>query len=384
MAETKQVPDYLGMSDEDILNMPVPTGTITQESSDDEEKVPEAAEEVTAEQEESSEDVESGDDDKDDSDDSSEDDESADDSDAPESVNKEPTSEEENKSSEVQSAINYKAEYERLLAPFRANGRDIQVSSVDDAISLMQMGANYNKKMAALKPNLKLMKMLENNNLLSDEKIGFLIDLDKKNPDAINKLIKDSGIDPMDLDAEKASEYKRTTYTVDDKEIELDSVLEELQGTPSYNQTLDIVANKWDAASKRVIADAPQLLRVINDHVQSGIYELINKEVENERLFGRLNGLTDIEAYRRVGDALHASGAFNHLVKGSSPNQRQPAAKTVVAPPKPKTADDARLKDKKRAASPTKPAVSNSLPEDFNPLSLSDEEFGKLVNKQYL
>jgi hypothetical protein len=55
-----------------------------------------------------------------------------------------------------------------------------------------------------------------------------------------------------------------------------------------------------------------------------------------------------------------------------------------VAPPKPKTADDAKLKDKKRAASPSKPAVSPGLPEDFNPLSMSDEEFSKLVNKQYL
>jgi hypothetical protein len=386
MAEAKkEVPDYLGMSDEDILNMPAPTGVIDEEPSNDEEEVSEAAEEVTAEQEESSESTESEDDDsKEEESEESSDDDDSDESDKTESIKDEPTLKEEDKSPEEQSAVDYKAEYERLLAPFRANGREIKVNSVDDAIALMQMGANYNKKMAALKPNLKLMKLLENNNLLSEEKIGFLIDLDKKNPEAINKLIKDSGIDPMDLDADKASEYKRTTYTVDDKEIELDSVLDELQGSPSYNQTLDIVANKWDAASKRVIADAPQLLKVINDHVQSGIYEIISKEVDNERLFGRLNGLTDIEAYRRVGDALHASGAFNHLVKGSSPSQRQPAAKTVVAPPKPKAADDAKLKDKKRAASPTKPAVSNSLPEDFNPLSLSDEEFGKLVNKQYL
>ena len=58
--------------------------------------------------------------------------------------------------------LDYKAEYEKLLKPFKANGRDIQVGSVDDAIALMQMGANYNKKMAALKPNMKLLKMLEN------------------------------------------------------------------------------------------------------------------------------------------------------------------------------------------------------------------------------
>src|SRR5690606_34973436 len=109
--------------------------------------------------------------------------------------------------------VDYEAEYKRLLTPFKANGREIQVKSVDDAIQLMQMGANYNKKMAALKPNLKLMKMLQNNNLLSEEKLSFFIDLEKKDPAAINKLVKDAGINPMDLDAEKATGYKQSTHS---------------------------------------------------------------------------------------------------------------------------------------------------------------------------
>jgi hypothetical protein len=280
-------------------------------------------------------------------------------------------------------AVDFEAEYKRLLAPFKANGREIAVNSVDDAIVLMQMGANYNKKMAALKPNLKLMKLLENNGLLSEEKIGFLIDLEKKNPAAINKLVKDSGIDPMDLDAEKASGYKQTAYTVDDREIELDTVLDELQGTPSYNRTLEIVSTKWDGASKQVIAGNPQLLKVINDHVSAGIYDVISQEIERERVFGRLSGLSDIEAYRQVGDALHAKGAFTSLAKGSSPNQEKPATPPVVVTPKPKVEDDT-LKDKRRAASSTRPAAPTSAPKDFNPLALSDEEFTKLVNKQFL
>lgn len=280
-------------------------------------------------------------------------------------------------------AVDFESEYKRLLAPFKANGREIAVKSVDDAIALMQMGANYNKKMAALKPNLKLMKLLENNGLLSEDKIGFLIDLEKKNPAAINKLVKDSGIDPMDLDAEKASGYKQTAYTVDDREIELDTVLDELQGTPSYNRTLEIVSTKWDGASKQVIAGNPQLLKVINDHVQTGIYDLISKEIESERVFGRLNGLSDIEAYRQVGDALHAKGAFTSLNQGSSPVQQKPATRPVVVTPKPKIEDD-KLKDKRRAASSTKPVASSNVAKEFNPLALSDEDFNKLVNKQLL
>lgn len=384
--ESVEQPSYLSMSDADIMNSTDPVEVAASVAKEPEaekaEDVSDAADETAA-----SEDSGATDTDDDDAGTAAEEevDASKAEADSPKPDSKEDSNEkvDDAERDSDQSTVDYEAEYKRLLTPFKANGREIAVKSVDDAIALMQMGANYNKKMAALKPNLKLMKLLENNGLLSEEKIGFLIDLEKKDPAAINKLVKDSGIDPMDLDAEKASGYKQTAYTVDDREIELDTVLDELQGTPSYNRTLEIVSTKWDGASKQVIAGNPQLLKVINDHVQSGIYDLISKEMDNERVFGRLNGLSDIEAYRQVGDALHAKGAFNSLGQGSSQNQQKPAAAPVVVTPKPKVEDD-KLKDKRRAASSTKPAAPTSVPKDFNPLSLSDEEFSKLVNKQFL
>lgn len=281
----------------------------------------------------------------------------------------------------TEAAIDYKEQYERLLAPFKANGRDIAVKSVDDAISLMQMGANYNKKMAALKPNLKLMKLLENNGLLSEEKLSFLIDLEKKNPEAISKLVKDSGIDPLDLDTEKASGYNPQTYTVDDRELALDAVLDEIQDTPSYSQTIDVVSNKWDKASKQIVANQPQLLKVINTHIESGVYDLISKEIESERLFGRLSGISDLEAYRQVGDSIQARGGFAHLGRQQQKTPNEP----VVVSPKPKKVEDPKLREKRLAASSTKPAATTSpTPKDFNPLALSDDEFSKTVNTQYL
>jgi hypothetical protein len=269
--------------------------------------------------------------------------------------------------------VDYKSEYEKVFAPFKANGRDITVKSAEDAISLMQMGANYNKKMAALKPNLKLLKMLEKNELLDEAKLSYLIDLDKKNPEAINKLVKDSGLDPMDFDAEKASDYKPKTYTVDEREMELDTVLGDLKDTPSYTRTLEVVGNKWDASSRQVIADAPQLLKVINGHITSGIYDIISAQVDQDRTFGRLDGLTDIEAYRKVGDAIQARGGFDHLgIQG----KQAPPKGTIVTPPKPKV-DSVELRDKKRAASSTKPVAAKSEAKEFNPLAMSDEEFSK-------
>jgi len=279
--------------------------------------------------------------------------------------------------------IDYKAEYERLTAGFKANGRDFKVDNVDDAIALMQMGANYNKKMAGLKPNLKLMKLLENNGLLSEEKLSFLIDLDKKNPEAINKLVKDSGIDPLDLTADKASAYKPGNHTVTDQEMELDATLDELKDSPHYARTLEVVSSKWDGTSKQTIAAQPQILKVINGHMEMGIYDLVAAEVEREKTFGRLRGLSDLEAYRQVGDAIHARGGFDHLASKTKDTQTAPAP--VVVTPKPKKEDDPALKDKKLAASATKPAApATAAAKDFNPLALSDAEFEKQVQSKFL
>ena len=284
-----------------------------------------------------------------------------------------------------ESAIDYKKEYEKLLAPFVANGKEIKVNNVADAVSLMQMGANYNKKMAALKPNLKLLKLLESNGLLSEERVGFLIDLEKKNPDAINKLIKESGIDPMDLDAEKADDYKPTIRNVDDKELELDAVLEEIQDTPSYSKTIQVVGKEWDAASKQTVANSPSILKIINSHMQSGVYDVIQEEMERERMFGRLQGLSDIEAYRQVGDAIQARNGFAHLNVNANGQGQQTSTNPRVVQPKPKNGNEEKLKEKRRAASTAKPTGSNpKVAGDFNPLALSDEEFSKLVKSNFL
>ena len=364
--------DYLAMSDEEIMNAVAPVEPVATVEKTNEEVPPEDAATETAtevaEQDNEEEESNTGASD------------TATETKTEATEEKTEAEKQKEKAEKETQAVDYEAEYKRLLAPFNANGREIQVKSVDDAVALMQMGANYNKRMAALKPNLKMLKLLENNGLLSEEKISYLIDLEKKNPAAINKLVKDSGLDPMDLDAEKAGEYKPKIHSVDDREIDLDTVLDELQETPTYTQTLEIVSKKWDGASKQTIASTPQLLKVINDHVANGIYDLINQEVERERMFGRLNGLSDIEAYRRVGDAINARGGFNHLVS----NQGKPNQEPVVVQPKPKAPADDKLNEKRRAASSTKPAnVSTTAASDFNPLALSDEEFSKLAEIRF-
>jgi len=275
------------------------------------------------------------------------------------------------------STIDYKTEYEELFKPFKANGRDMQIESIEEARTLMQMGANYNKKMAAIKPNLKLMKLLENNDLLNQEKLSFLIDLNKKDPEAIKKLLNDSGIDPLDIDTNTKANYQPKAYNVSDAEIELDGVLAEIKDTATFTRTMDIIGNKWDDASQEAVVKEPELIRVINEQVESGLYDQIMSAVERERVLGRLRGLSDIQAYYQVGQQITANEAKanqpSQSISKSQPNKVNKATNTV----------DPKLASRKKAASSTKSAP-RAKQEDFNPLSMSDEEFSKLVAEKFI
>jgi hypothetical protein len=232
-----------------------------------------------------------------------------------------------------------------------------------------------------MKPHLKTLKVLETNGI-SDEKLGFLIDLDKKDPAAIAKLLQDSKIDPMDLNLDEESKYQASDYSVDDSVIDLDTAVEEIKDSATYTQTIDIVGNKWDAASKQVVANSPQLLSVIDEHVANGIYEVISTEVEKERMFGRLTGKSDIEAYQAVGDAIQKRGGFDHLFKPEQGQQSQP---TPDEPTPEQKKQAAKRKNKRRAASPTKTAPSKKgAQEDFNPLAMSDDEYMKQFDSKFL
>ena len=84
----------------------------------------------------------------------------------------------------------YEAFYKEVMTPFKANGKLIELRNPAEAVQLMQMGANYTRKMQAIQQHRKVLTMLENNGLLDEGKLSFLIDIEKKNPDAIQKLVK--------------------------------------------------------------------------------------------------------------------------------------------------------------------------------------------------
>ena len=277
---------------------------------------------------------------------------------------------------EVETSPEAQSQLDKLFAPFKANGKDLQVTSVDEAITLMQRGANYNKKMAQLKPGFKVLKMLENNGLLDETKLSYLIDLDKKNPDAVAKFIKDSGVDLVNFDTEKEVKYAPENHSVTDSDMALDEVLDELRDTPTYQATMEVVGKQWDDSSKSKLVAQPSLIRGINEQMSNGMYEMISNEVNRERAFGRLTGLSDFDAYVAAGDKLFREGKFGATQQGQP---QQPAQQAPV-----QAKQESTRKDKKRAASSTRGNKKPTSPSVENILGMSDEDFMKQINDNSL
>lgn len=280
--------------------------------------------------------------------------------------------------------VDYKAFYEQVMAPFKANGRMIHLKSPEEAIRLMQMGAGYGRKIQDLQPYLKVMRMLEKHELIDEGKLSYLIDINNKNPDAIKKLIKESGIDPLDINTEDNVDYRPTNHAVSDQEMAFQEVLSEIQHHDTGQETLRTINQTWDPESKALLWNEPNLLKVIQSQRDAGIYDQVVAEIDRQKLLGYIPHSTPfLKAYKIAGDYLQANNGFR-LPQGQVPHQNQSGAphsgaqqQQVIATrteaPKPKVQNS----DKASAAAVTKTAPSRKSSTTINPLAMADDEFLK-------
>jgi len=268
--------------------------------------------------------------------------------------------------------VDFEDAYKRIMSPFKASKRMMQVDNIDDAISLMQKGADYHNKMKTLSPNLKMINMLEKEGLLSQEKLNNLIDLAKRDPKAIAQLIKDSGIDPLDIDNDVDVNYKPNNYGVSDKEFAINQVIDDIKDTPSFEKTISILQKEWDVESRKTVSENPTIISIINEHVFNGVYDKVISVVDRERALGRLINIPDVEAYRMVAEDLQQKGTLSTEIENKT--------SINASVPKTKAKDAAEIQQKRKAAAATKKTTSKAKSGPRSFLNMSDEEFMKLAD----
>lgn len=276
--------------------------------------------------------------------------------------------------------IDYKSEYEKITAPFKASGKTIQVRDSNEVISLMQKGVDYTKKQQALRPRLKELQILENQNMLGDN-LGYAIDLFNGNTKALAKLIKERNIDISELspnmygeEEDNSPDYTPTNYSISDAEMRLKDVELTLKDSPNF-QRLFTTLTELDDDSKAKFRNNPDLLLRLNEHMDSGLYDQIQNELEHRRIVGdaSVDGKNFYDAYTAVGNEILAYNA--RVAQQQQQQQQQQYAEQY---------QQQQLQQKRNSAKSTnsRSVGRTSNPMMYDPLTCSDEEFAQINLKQ--
>lgn len=272
--------------------------------------------------------------------------------------------------------VNYEDFYKKVMAPFKANGKTISLKNADEAIQLMQMGANYTRKMQSIAPYRKTLMMLEKAQLLDEDKLSYAIDLLNGNQEAIKKLLKDTKVDPLEFNTEDNVNYQPgLNNRVSDAEVNFKSALDDLVSTADGLNTVKEINTNWDEESKGELWKEPRLMNIIHQQKMAGIYDQIADEVNRRKVLGIIpSNIPFIYAYNQVGQEM----AQQRQAQSQSKN-RGPIA---VRPAMTKTDNGINNAARVKAAAPTR-TTPKSVKPLINPLAMSDEEFMAKYGDKY-
>lgn len=289
--------------------------------------------------------------------------------DSPQQVAEKPVEETQDKTPD----IDYKAVYDSIFKPFKANGKEITPRSIEDVVSLMQMGANYTKKMQAIAPMKKTFESL-NKAKINEEDLNFLIDIHNGDKGAIKKLLQKHNVDSMDLDIEDTN-YVPHNNIVSDDDIAFSDVIRDLgEDLPKVQE---IVSRKWDESSRKAILSNPDILRKLGEEVQLGRFDAVQAVLDEERTFGRYKGVSDLDAYIDIVtkyvnyEAMKQQQQQYQLQQQSYQQNTNEASRSTNVSNKSKAAPT-RAKTPRQSKAFTASDIFNMSEEDFAKLSINN------------
>ena len=255
--------------------------------------------------------------------------------------------------------------------PIKASGREVQLRNPEHAKNFIEMGIDYNKKMQAMKPHMKTLKTLEKEGLLDDmDKLNLLLEVKHGNKDALKRLIAESDIDPLDFaDEEVIAEsrnYQAQNHMMSDSEVEIGAELDSISGTESGKRTLQIMTKEFDAKSREIISQNPSYIGMLNRDIQNGVYDEIAEVIQYKRDMKVVPAnASDMEVYIQTVQELDAQAARDQAERPETPS------------PQPRKKGSSVDKKRRQGMSGSRSSNSNKKVE-YDPLSMSDEDFMKL------
>jgi len=164
----------------------------------------------------------------------------------------------------------------------------IEADSIDELKTIASKALKDKNKYDKYKNELSILEGIKEQGL-SDDDLYLLVEAKKGNKQAIAKLLKETNIDPYDLDLEDESvdQYKPKEYKVDPKIMEVKSIIDDAKKDDHVFKTFDYVLNKEFSEKDRATAfEDPELLGFIKDTIRDGIFDKIAPNYTKRKIMG--------------------------------------------------------------------------------------------------
>ena len=200
--------------------------------------------------------------------------------------------------------------YREVTAPFKANNTQVQIKDSKDAIRLMQMGLNYNEKMANLKPHMRILRSLDKAGLLDESKLNHLIDLADHKPEAIAQLIKDSQVDTYSLPDLEEQPYQVQDHMLSQQQVDFEETVNNISGS-NYGSAVLQAVHKWDEVSMQTLFQNPMYLEQLTEQKETGLFDDAISMIKQGLALGKLDSNKPmVDLYNDVASyLLHQEGS---------------------------------------------------------------------------
>lgn len=180
---------------------------------------------------------------------------------------------------------------------FKANGKEYEFTEEEIKTQFPRIfgqAMDYTKKMQALKPHRKTIDAIEQAQLSHDD-INLAIDILKGDKEAIAEVMKRTGVDALDLNADE-SNYVAKDYGRDEDALAINDILEDISRDPEYAMTERVLGKDWDDTSWGTMSKNPEMIRALHVDIKSGMFDKVQPIAEKRKLFdgGRKS---DLEYY---------------------------------------------------------------------------------------
>lgn len=280
--------------------------------------------------------------------------------------------EESQEQSQEEEEIDYKAFYDEVTAPIRADGRDFTIKSSSDLRNLVSKGLDYTQKTQQIAPYRKTLAFLRDNNALDDTKLSYMVDLLNKDEKAVKQLIREMTAEPKeegkqklelyDLDPEQEDESQRYHFqnknTITDEQLNFRETFDEVNASEGGNAFLNKINQKFDSSSLDYLYQNPQAIKLLYQADRAGQFDQIMDRMQYNDMIHPENIQIDntITRFMKTGQSMPEI----------FPQNQQPTQQQVVQ----------QRQQQNRVKSASIPRASGGKSRNFvDPLDMSDEEF---------